>query len=161
MRINRWVLLASAIIGLAGAWSLFTAFRDYVDTVNSFTEVDLQYVKGSFSWADPEFERGSAKVEIFNDSGHDVTVTHFSIFLEFDGEFAGTDYRTWDDLAIPAGESRVVTAEFQVTATRRQDQGGTADLGLHGSMWLEFEEIEEPLSISFAGTIGQVGWEGG
>lgn len=136
------------------------AITSYVDAVETFTRVDLDYVEDSFIWQDPAFNHATASIDIINDSGHDLRVTSFNITLRFDGAFAGADYGRWEELEIPAGETRRVQLVFQVTTGSIRGQGGTAELGVQGSMTLDFDEVEEPLRVPFAGTIGSVGWEG-
>lgn len=160
MRLHHWVLLVSLIAGVIGAWFAQDAFRQYLDATEAFTEVSMRYEPDSFEWLDPEFDRGQAQLTIINDSSHDVVVDHMNMFLDFDGDFAGARYDPWENVEIPAGETHTFTAEFLITANSIQPQGGEAELRIRGTMGLEFEEIEEPYSVKFGGTIGQVGWTG-
>lgn len=145
-------------MGLLGAWFAQDAFRQYLDATEAFTDVSMEYEPGSFVWLDPEFDVGQARLTIINDSSHDVVVAHMSIFLDFDGKFAGAHYEPWEDVEIAAGESHTFTAVFTITANSIQPRGGEAELRIRGAMNLEFEEIEEPYSVRFQGDIGQVGW---
>lgn len=156
MRLNIVVLLLSLAAGIAGVFVLQEAFADYLDATRSYTQVDLRYVDGSFEWLDDEYENSRAEVSIHNRSTHVVTVAQLDMFLYFDGEFAGARYENWQPVEIVPGDERTFETEFQTTANSIQQQGGTADLSIRGRMRLEFEDIEDPLSIQFSGDIGQV-----
>lgn len=145
-------------MGVFGVWFAQDAFRQYIDATEAFTNVSMEYEPDSFVWVDPEFDVGQANLTIINDSDHAVVVEHMSMFLDFDGRFAGAHYDPWEDVEIPAGESYTFTAEFTITANSIQSRGGEAELGIRGTMGLEFDEIDEPYTVRFQGDIGTVGW---
>ena len=156
MRVNRWIMLVSLVIGLAGVWFVYDASSSYIAATRAYTSVDLQYEEGSFVWLDPAFERGRADLTIHNNSDSDVTVTLLDLYLYFDDEFAGARYSTWEPLDISAGTSETVTTVFEVAISRIRPLGDTAELRLGGSTTLEFENVSEPLTYSLGTTIGQV-----
>lgn len=156
MRVNRWVMLVSVLIGLAGSWFAYDAAATYVAATRAYSAVDVRYVPDSFVWADPAFGSGRADFVIHNGSESDVTITTLTLHLYFDGEFAGSRYTTWDPLEIPKGTDATVTPEFTVSISRLQPQGGTAALGVHGNITVEFKDVKEPLTFPLRGTIGQV-----
>lgn len=132
------------------------AFATYDDAAEAFTRIELAYVPDSFEWQSDDFETGSARFRIINGSSFRAEVESFSIALQFDGEFAGSDYERWEPMIIPARESREVEREFTVTANSIQSEGGTAQLTFTGQLLVRFEEFEQPLSFRFRGRIGQV-----
>ena len=156
MRVNRWVMLASLVIGLTGAWFIYDASSSYISTTRAYTSVNVSYERGSFIWLDPEFGRAYAEVTINNDSDSDITVTTLTLYLYFDGEFAGARYTPWEPVNIARGESLTVPTEFTVATASIQGRGGTGNLSLGGNIALEFADIREPLTFSLSGNIGQV-----
>lgn len=156
MRVNRWIMLVSLAVGLAGIWFVYDAASTYVAATRAYASVDVRYEPDSFVWLDPEFERGRANLTIHNESDSDVTVALLELHLYFGEEFAGSRYTPWEPLEIPSGTSATVTTEFQVAITRIRPQGGTTELSLRGSITLEFADVNEPLTFPLRGTIGQV-----
>lgn len=156
MRVNRWVMLATFIIGIAGSWFLYDAVSTYVSTTRAYTSVDVRYERGSFIWLEEDFGSAYAEVTIDNRSASDITVTNLSLYLYVDGEFAGARYTPWDNVNINRGESLTVPTEFSVATASVQDRGGTADLGLGGQISIEFADVREPLTFRLSGNIGQV-----
>ncbi|MBA2452445.1 MAG: hypothetical protein H0V47_04705 [Chloroflexia bacterium] len=156
MRVNRWIMLVSLAVGLAGVWFVYDAASTYVAATRAYASVDVRYESDSFIWLDPAFERGRADITIHNESDSNVTVALLDLHLYFDDEFAGSRYTPWQPLEIPSGTSAVVTTEFQIAISRIRPQGGTADLSLRGSITLEFDDVSEPLTFPLRGTIGQV-----
>ncbi len=156
MRVNRWIMLVSLVIGLAGVWLVYNAASTYVAATRAYANVDVRYEQGSFVWLDPAFESGRADVTIHNNSDTDVTVTTLDLHLYFDDEFAGSRYTTWEPLDIPKGTTATVPTEFKVAISRIRPLGGSATLLLNGSITLEFAGVNEPLTFPLRGTIGQV-----
>ena len=156
MRVNRWVMLTSLVIGLVGSWFIYEATSTYVDATRAYTSVDVVYERGSFIWLEEDFGSATADVTIENGSASDVTVTNLAVYLYFDGEFAGARYTPWEPLDIPTGESRTVPTEFSVATARIQSRGGTGFLSLGGRISLEFADVNEPLTFGLSGDIGQV-----
>lgn len=156
MRVNRWVMLVSLVIGLAGAWFVYDASSTYVSATRAYASVDVRYVSGSFVWLDPQFEQGRADLTIHNESDSNVTVALLNLYLYFDGEFAGARYTPWEPLEIPRGTAATVTTVFTTSISRIRPLGDSADLSLTGSITLEFEDVNEPLTFPLRGTIGQV-----
>lgn len=156
MRVNRWVMLVSLAVGLAGVWFVYDATSTYVAATRAYASVDVRYESGSFIWLDPEFERGRADVAIHNASDTDLTVALLQLHLYFDEEFAGSRYTAWKPLVIPSGDTAIVTTEFDISISRLRPLGDTAELRLSGSITLEFDGVNEPLTFPLRGTIGQV-----
>jgi hypothetical protein len=154
VRLNPIVYGASLVVGILGVVFAARAFLTYHDATETFTELELQYVPGSFDWQDPQFEHGSATFRIVNDSDYRATVEHFGISLHFDALFAGSDYTRWEPVSIAPGDMREIPVAFTVTANSIQAQGGTATLGFQGQLRLTFASIEEPLFFRFRGDIG-------
>lgn len=155
MRLNPFILLATLLIGLPGLIFTVRAFGAYEGAADAFTRVELQYVAGSFAWEDPDFEIGTARIRVVNNSKFDATVESFNISLRFGGQFAGSDYNRWEAIVVPGGESVEIPAVFTVTANSIQERGGTANLQFSGQLVVHFEEFEQPLSFRFSGEIGQ------
>jgi hypothetical protein len=156
MRVNRWVMLASLLIGITGIGFIYSATSTYVSTTRAYTSVDVVYERGSFVWLDPEFSQAEADVTILNRSETDITVTMLTLYLYFDGDFAGARYTPWERVDIPQGESLTVTTLFTVATARIQPRGGTGNLTLGGQIGIEFDGIREPLAFRLSGNIGQV-----
>lgn len=156
MRVNRWVMLVSLAVGLTGVWFVYDATSSYVGATRAYASVDVRYEQGSFVWLDPGFDSGRADLTIHNESDTDVTVALLQLHLYFGEEFAGSRYTPWEPLLIRSGDTATVTTEFDVSISRIQPQGGTADLSLTGSITLEFDGVNEPLTFPLRGTIGQV-----
>lgn len=161
LRLNPLVLGLTLIIGIPGIIFAGLGFASYHDATEAFTKTELQYVRGSFRWEDPEFDRATALFRIVNGSQFEVTVESLMVALTFDGEFAGTDYDPWEAIRIPPGETREIPFNFTVTANSIQERGGTAELGFTGQLRITFAEIEEPLAYRFRGNIGVTPYEGG
>lgn len=155
MRLNPIVLVATLLVGVGGVFFGARAFSTYDDAAEAFTRVELAYVPGSFEWQDAEFEEATATFRVINDSRFLAVVESFRISLNFDGEFAGSDYDTWQEMRVPGNASREIPVRFTVTANSIQAEGGTADLTFGGQMLVRFERFEQPLSFRFRGTIGQ------
>lgn len=161
MRLNPWIYGASLLVGILGVVFAGRAYLTYLDATETFTEVELQYVPGSFAWQDAGFENGSARFRVVNESDYRATVEHFGISLQFDGQFAGTDYDRWEPISVPAGETSEIPVNFSVTANSIQTRGGTAMLTFQGTLRLTFASIEEPLVFRFRGDIGMTPYEDG
>ena len=156
MRVNRWVMLASLVLGLAGSLFIWSAASSYISTTRAYTSVDVIYERGSFIWLEEDFGSAYAEVTIDNRSESDITVTSLSLYLYFDGEFAGARYTPWEQISIAEGESATIPTEFSVAAASIQGQGGTGNLSLGGNISIEFAEVREPLTFRLGGDIGQV-----
>jgi hypothetical protein len=156
MRVNRWVMLASLIIGLTGTWFIYDATSTYVSAARAYTSVDVVYERGSFIWLEPDFGRAYAEITIHNRSESDITVTTLSQYLYFDGEFAGARYTPWQPVDIARGESLTIPTEFTVATARIQPRGGTGHLSLGGMISIEFNDVKQPLTFRLSGNIGQV-----
>jgi hypothetical protein len=159
LRLNPLVLALTLVIGITGVVFAFRAVTTYSDAAEAFTQVELHYVPGSFEWEDPEFETGSGDFRIVNDSQFPVTVESFTITLNFDDDFAGSDYSTWQPKNIAPGEALEVPVTFTVTSNSIQALGGTALLRFAGQLRLTFVEFEEPLAFRFQGNIGETTYE--
>lgn len=160
MRLNPLLLVATLLFGIPGIIFAARAFATYHDATEAFTQAELLYVRDSFRWEDPAFDRGTALFRIENGSQYTITVENLMVTLRFDGEFAGTDYEPWQAIRIAPGETHEVPMNFTVTANSIQDRGGSADLGFTGQLRITFAEFEEPLAYRFGGNIGVVPYEG-
>lgn len=149
-------MLASLVLGLAGIWFIWSASSSYISTTRAYTSVDVIYERGSFIWLEEDFGSAYAEVTIDNRSESDITVTSLSLYLYFDGEFAGARYTPWEQVSIAQGESLTIPTEFSVATASIQRQGGTGNLSLGGNISIEFAEVREPLTFRLGGDIGQV-----
>lgn len=156
MRVNRWVMLASLIVGIAGIWFLWGATSTYISTTRAYTSVSVAYERDSFIWLEPDYGRAYAEVTIHNRSDSNITVTSLSLYLYFDGDFAGARYTPWERLDVARGESVTVPTEFTVATASIQDRGGTGNLSIGGNIAIEFSDVREPLTFRLGGDIGQV-----
>lgn len=156
MRLNPFILIATLIVGIGGLVMGIRAFATYDDAAEAFTRLELVYVADSFEWQSDDYETGTATFRITNGSSFPADIESFSIALQFDGDFAGSDYERWEPIIVPAGESRVIPATFTITSNSIQDKGGTAQLSFSGQVLARFAEFEQPLSFRFRGTIGPV-----
>lgn len=156
MRVNRWIMLISLLIGLAGIWFVYDASSTYVSAIRAYSGVGVTYESDSFVWLDPDYENGRAELTIHNNSDTEVTVTLLDLYIYFDDEFAGARYIPWEPLIIPEGMSETVPAEFDISISRIRPLGGTAELALGGSITIEFDGVNEPLTFPLRRTIGQV-----
>ena len=157
MRLNPLVLIATLLVGLGGLIFGVRAFITYDDAAEAFTQIELAYVPDSFEWQVSDYNEGTATFRVINDSSFTAEVESFSVHLQFDGNFAGSDYREhWEPITVPGGESREIPVRFTVTTNSIQSQGGDAQLGFSGQILVRFEEFEEPSSFRFRGSIGQV-----
>ncbi len=156
MRLNRWNVPLSLIVGIVAIWAVYRAVDQYTAVTESITRVDVEYVDGSFVWLDPSFDQGEAEINITNRADRAVTVEYLELHLYFDGEFAGARYEKWDPITIPAGDQYAFTTTFTVTANSVQPKGGDATLSLRGYDTLVFEEFEEPFRIQVFELIGSV-----
>ena len=129
MRPNRWVLLASFIVGAIGLWSYVTAIQDYRRTAGAYTSVDAEFIPGSFVWLDADYETAEADFVITNDSQADATVDFLILRLYFDGEFAGAQYRPWSPVDIPRGSEQVVTVPFESCYSGSAVSRSNSDVG--------------------------------
>jgi hypothetical protein len=160
MRPNRWVLLLSFIIGLAGGWSYVAAIQDYRRTAEAFTSVEASVVNGSFIWLDSSYRSAEAEVSFTNASRADANIEHFTLRLYIDGQFAGAQYRPWVPLALPRGEQRIVTIPFGISAPDLSPQAQNAELSVTGEMRLTFSGVEQRLTIPLSERIEVVGESG-
>lgn len=156
MRAFLAVIGVSLVIGAAGAWTLVDAASQYTSTLRTFTQLEIRYEPDSFVWLDPEFNRGRATIVFTNNSPADARIDDINLNLLFDGEFAGSNYGSTAPLDVARGESQAVEVEFQVTSRSIQSRGGSAVLGLGGSVVVKFRGIERNLGLRVRGTIGQV-----
>jgi hypothetical protein len=159
MRPNRYIVLISLLLGVAGAWLSADAVGQYLNAARSFASVNATYVDGSFAWEDPQYERATAQFEIVNDSDNDARLVHFSINLYFDGRFAGARYAPWDAIDIPAGSSVTVDIPFLVSISELRPEGGDAELSVSGQLRLEFENVGRDMTVPARGTIGHVPYQ--
>jgi len=160
VRLNPLVLGLTLLIGIPGLIFAARAFATYHDATEAFTKTELQYVRGSFRWEDPEFENATAVFRIVNGSQFEITVESLMVALTFDGEFAGTDYERWQPIRVAPGDTRDIPFNFTVTSNSIQPRGGTANLGFRGQLRITFAEFEEPLAFRFSGNIGVTPYEG-
>ena len=156
MRPNRYVILVSVLLGLAGSWFAASGVEQYLDATRSFTSVHISYVDGSFEWLDDEHERGVAQFTLVNDAPNDVTIGHLALNLLFDGEFAGAHYQSWERIEIPSGESVQVELPLLVSISHLRPLGAEATLSVRGQMRLEFDGIERSMTVRYSETIGRV-----
>ena len=156
-----WAALAvSLALGVAGLVSLVTAVSEYNSTLETYTELSIRYEPDSFSWVAPDFSAATTQMVIVNDSPADAYVENLSVFLRFDGEFAGTNYDRFPGIEVPKGESRVVTLDLQVSTPSVRPEGGTAELSFAGSARVQFDGVERDLHLPVRETIGVVPAEG-
>lgn len=159
MRPNRYIILVSILFGVIGAWFSVDAVGQYLNTTRSFASVSAEYVDGSFAWGDPEHQRATSEFLITNDGENDASLAYFSVSLYFDGRFAGARYDDWDAIVIPAGESVTVSVPFIISISELRPEGSDAELSVRGRLQLDFEGIERDMTVSTAGTIGQIPYE--
>ncbi len=156
-----WAALAiSVAIGLAGLVSLVAAMSEYNSTLETYTELSIRYEIGSFTWVESDFSAAQTRMVITNDSPADATVKNVNVFLQFDGEFAGTNYDRFPSIEVPTGETRVVTLDLLITAPSIQPEGGTANLTFTGSASVNFDGVERDLNLNIREKIGVVPAEG-
>lgn len=160
MRMNPIVLVITVLIGVVGIAFSVRAYTTYEDAAEAFTRIELRYVPDSFQWEDSDFEEGTARFLVVNDSRFSATVESFNISLRFDGRFAGSDYDRWQQVVVSGNEVVEIPTRFTVTANSIQHEGGTANIGFAGQLVVRFNEFEQPLSFRFGGDIGEVGYEG-
>ncbi len=160
MRLNPIILILTLVVGIGGLAAGLRAFSTYGDAAEAFTTVELVYVPDSFEWQSDDFETGTATFRLVNASRFPADVEGFSVALYFDGEFAGSDYGTWEPVVVSAGESREFSSEFTVASNSIQAEGGTANLSFSGQVLVRFAKFEQPLSFRFRGAIGQVAASG-
>lgn len=156
MRVNRWIMLVSAILGLVGGWLVYDAASTYVAAARAYASVSVVYERDSFIWLDEDFSAAEAEITIHNRSESDVVVPTLTIYLYVDGQFAGARYSQWRPLSIPKGESVTMVQEFSVATASVQDKGGTADLSLGGQISIEFSDVKTPMTFRMQHPIGQV-----
>lgn len=147
MRPNRWVLVVSLIVGLLGTWSYVTAIQDYRRTAEAFTSIELEYISGSFEWLDEEFGTAEARFNISNDSRADAAVEYLILRLYLDGEFAGAQYRPWQEVTVPAGEVVEITVPFEISISTTRDQAQGVSPTVRGEMRLAFDQVEQSLTV--------------
>jgi hypothetical protein len=156
-----WAAIAvSLVLGVTGLVSLVTAMSEYNSTLKTYTQLSIRYEPDSFVWLEPDFSSAQARMVIINDSPADAVVENLSVFLRFDGEFAGTNYERFQPLDVPKGETRIVTLDLLVSTPSVQPQGGTAQLSLDGSATADFEGVERNLHLNVRERIGVVPFEG-
>lgn len=160
MRLNRWVLVLTLLIGAVGTGFLINAFQQFLDANRSYTSFAVRYVPDSFTWLDSEFEAGEARITITNDADRLMTIEYLTLHLYFDGEFAGSWYEPWEQVELAPGETVTLAPTFSITTNSIQDSGGDAELTLGGQIRVAYARIERTLTRTLTGTIGEVGWEG-
>ncbi len=160
MRMFLAALAVSLALGVAGLVSLVAAMSEYNSTLETYTQLSIRYEPDSFEWVEPDFGAARTRMVITNDSPADAIVEDLSVFLRFDGEFAGTNYDRFPALEVPQGESRVVTLDLLVSTPSIQAEGGTARLPLDGSASVQFDGIERDLNLNVNERIGVVPAEG-
>jgi hypothetical protein len=156
MRAFLAIIALSMAIGVAGVWTLVDAASQYTSTLRAFTSLEIRYQPGSFVWTDPEFERGRATIVFTNNSPANARVNNVSLYLLFDGEFAGSGISGAETFTLARGESRSVVVEFIVISRGIQARGGSATLGLSGDVVASFSGIDRDVSLQVRHTIGQV-----
>lgn len=153
-------LVVSLAFGVAGLVSLVTAMSEYNSTLETYTQLSIRYEPDSFAWVEPDFGAATTRMTIINDSPADAVIENLSVYLRFDGEFAGTNYDPFAALEVPRGETRVVTLDLLVSTPSIQAQGGTAELSFTGSATVQFEGVERDLNLRVNERIGVVPGEG-
>jgi hypothetical protein len=151
--LNRWVLLLSLIVGLAGVAATGRAFAEYRDAVRAYSQVEAVYVPRSFSWDDAS--TGSVTLRIVNRSPRAVTVEHLELRLYLDGQFAGADYDPWQPLRVERQSEVPVTRSLQVAISALQPVAATARIAIRGELRLQFDGIERPLTVRVRIDVGQ------
>lgn len=160
MRLNRWVLLVTLLIGVVGTGFLVRAVQQFLDANRSYTSFVVRYVPDSFTWLDAEYEHGAAEVTITNDADRLMTIEYLTLHLSFDGEFAGSWYQAWEPVELAPGETITLSPNFTVTTNSIQAEGGSATLTLGGQIRVAYAGIERTLTRNLQGTVGEVAWEG-
>ncbi len=156
MRVNRWVMIVSAVLGLVGAWFVYDAATTYISAARAYASVSVVYERDSFIWLEEDFSSAEAEITIHNRSESDVIVPTLMLYLYVDGQFAGARYTPWQTLSIPKGESVTILQEFSVATASVQDKGGTANLSLGGQISIEFADVKTPMTFRMQHPIGQV-----
>jgi hypothetical protein len=159
MRPNRYVILVSILLGVAGAWLSADAVGQYLNMARSFASVDAQYVDDSFRWLDSDYEQAVAEFEVTNDSDNDARLDYLAMSLYFDDRFAGARYDQWEVVEVPAGESVTIEVSFFTSISELRPSGGEAELSVQGQMRLDFENVGRDMTVRTSGTLGQVPYE--
>jgi hypothetical protein len=160
MRPNRYIIIASILLGAIGTWLSVDAISQYMNMARSFSSVNARYVEESFAWEDPQHERANATFTVTNNSDNDATLDFLTMSVYFDGQFAGARYDSWAPLDIPAGESVELDLSFLISISELRPRGGEADITVRGQLRLDFEGIERDMTVPTSGRIGQVSYEG-
>jgi hypothetical protein len=156
MYLNRWVLLVSLAVGLAGTAAVGRAFAEYRDATRAYSAIEVTYVPGSFAWQDTAFSGGQAELRISNRSPRRVTVEFFDVNLYLDGQFAGSDYTTWQPIDVARDGEQHVTTPLELAISSLRPQAAEADVTLRGQVRLRFDGIERPLTLRFRIPVGRV-----
>jgi hypothetical protein len=156
MRVNRWILLVSVVLGMVGAWFAWDAATTYVSAARAYASVSVVYERDSFIWLDEDYSAAEAEITIHNRSDSDVIIPTLQLYLYVDGQFAGARYSRWPVISIPKGESITLVQEFSVATASVQDRGGTAQLSLGGQISIEFTDVKTPMTFRMQHPIGQV-----
>lgn len=155
MYLNRWVLLLSLLAGIAGTGAAGHAFVEYRNAVRAYSQVEAEYVPGSFRWLD--VSTGETTLRIVNRSPRAVTVEHLELRLYVDGQFAGADYAPWEHLRIERQSEATVVRPVQVAISALLPVAPTGELALRGQLRLRFEGIERPLTVRLEIAVGHAG----
>lgn len=156
LRLHRWVLLTSLVVGLLGTASVVYAVDQYLHAAESFDRVSVEYVPDSFVWRDTGYEHATARLSLVNGSDVDITVELFEVNLNLDGRFAGAMYQAWKPVVIPRRSALPVDVPLQVTSSPLLGRGGEAEIRLQGRARFVFAGIGQDLIIPFQKRLGQV-----
>jgi hypothetical protein len=155
MRPNRYVILVSLALGAVGIWFTVDALQQYFNVTRSFTSVHIEYVDETFVWDDAAYEHGTGAFRITNNAPNDVVIAHVTVNLFFDGQFAGGRYQPWERIAISSGESADIEMPFFISIAPQRERAENADLSVSGQMRLEFDGIEQGMTVRFNEQLGE------
>jgi hypothetical protein len=155
MLVNRLLIAITFAVGAAGAWTLWDATDQYAGVLRAYARVTANYQPDSFVWLDADYVQARATFVVTNASVRDATLESMDLHLEFDGEFAGSNYARFEPLRVPAGETRLVELNLTVTSGGKGN-GGEVELALRGSAVFRFDDIQRSRTDLVFADIGHV-----
>src|SRR5687768_14820156 len=153
MYLHRWVLLVSLVGGLLGSVAAARAFTAYRDAARAYSQVEVVYVPGSFDWRDAGLTTARIELDILNRPPRQVPVEFLTVNLYLDGQFVGSDYTTWQPLAIARQADARVETTLQIAGDTLRAGAPSAEIALRGEVRLRFDSIERPLALRFRSVV--------
>lgn len=148
MYLNRWVLLLSAILGIAGGVALAGAFAEYRDAVRRYTQVEIAPVPGSVRW-NADRTAVTLGLSVTNHTPASATVEYLDLRLYAAGAFAGADYEGWQPLTVASGasEQRALTLEISDPGLAGERAAGATEFSARGEARVRFAGVERPVTL--------------